>query len=451
VKQRIEGEPRVSNLKAGAVTICISVLLAIFASGCGNGGTPVAGNSVKAPQEKAATTDSTQPPSLKPATLRIYMHLTKDFFDTYIADPVKKKYPSLTLEYLNSLDKDNNLSQLIASNQTPDIIWNAYGVISQMKDLGLQYDLTPLIKKYNVDLSHIDTNLINSLKQYSDNGQELYGFPTARASKALMYNKDIFDKFGVPYPKDGIAWDDVAELAKKLTRTDGGIQYYGIGTSQLNLMGTELPLTYFNKEGKADFSSSVWKTYATMYKTIKTLDSTPRANSVNGFILDKDIAMVPSGTSSIFDKAAEVEGSLNWDLATFPVFKNAPTVGPGGLAHVYGIASTSKYKDEAFQVISYFISDEMQMVVSQEATFVPASNRPEILAQFASKQPIIQKRNVQALFKLQTSIDFIHPYKSIADKHIKAEFDSMKKGVDENTALRNAEEKTNKDIAALNQ
>jgi multiple sugar transport system substrate-binding protein len=266
-----------------------------------------------------------------------------------------------------------------------------------------------------------------------------------------MYNKDIFDKFGVPYPKDGIAWDDVAELAKKLTRSDGGIEYYGIGTSQLTLMATELPLPYFNKQNKLDLSSSVWKTYATMYKTIKTLDSTPKANSVTEFIQDKNIALVPSGTSAIFDAADEVENSLNWDLATFPVFKNAPTVGPGGLAHIFGITSTSKYKDEAFQVVSYFISDEIQTVISQDATFVPASNRPEILAQFAAKQPIIKKRNVQALFKLQTSLDYIHPYKSIADKNIKSEFDSMKKGVDENTALRNAEEKTNKDIAALNQ
>ena len=34
---------------------------------------------------------------------------------------------------------------------------------------------------------------------------------------AIYYNKDLFDKAGVPYPKDGWTWEDFQDTAVKLT------------------------------------------------------------------------------------------------------------------------------------------------------------------------------------------------------------------------------------------
>ncbi|NOU90117.1 extracellular solute-binding protein [Paenibacillus sp. LMG 31460] len=45
----------------------------------------------------------------------------------------------------------------------------------------------------------------------------------------LYYNKDIFDKFGISYPRNGMTWDEVYDLAKKLNRTEDGISYRGFG------------------------------------------------------------------------------------------------------------------------------------------------------------------------------------------------------------------------------
>ena len=37
----------------------------------------------------------------------------------------------------------------------------------------------------------------------------------------INYNRDLFDKAGVDYPKEGWTWDDFREVAKKLTVKDG--------------------------------------------------------------------------------------------------------------------------------------------------------------------------------------------------------------------------------------
>ena len=51
---------------------------------------------------------------------------------------------------------------------------------------------------------------------------KLYGLPSDFSTIALVYNKDMFDKYGVPYPDDTWDWDKFLWAAKKFTKdTDG--------------------------------------------------------------------------------------------------------------------------------------------------------------------------------------------------------------------------------------
>jgi ABC-type glycerol-3-phosphate transport system substrate-binding protein len=59
----------------------------------------------------------------------------------------------------------------------------------------LMTDITPLVKQTATDLNQVA----------SDDGW-LVGIPFTQQFSALYYNKDIFDKFGVSYPKDGMTW-----------------------------------------------------------------------------------------------------------------------------------------------------------------------------------------------------------------------------------------------------
>ena len=47
-------------------------------------------------------------------------------------------------------------------------------------------------------------------------GDTLYGIPCYTDSYAICYNKAVFDKYGVEYPKEGWNWNDYEALAEEL-------------------------------------------------------------------------------------------------------------------------------------------------------------------------------------------------------------------------------------------
>lgn len=61
------------------------------------------------------------------------------------------------------------------------------------------------------------------------------------------YNREIFDKFAISYPRDGITWEEMAALAQKVSRVDNGVQYYGYSTSVNHMVLTNqlsIPLCF---------------------------------------------------------------------------------------------------------------------------------------------------------------------------------------------------------------
>jgi ABC-type glycerol-3-phosphate transport system substrate-binding protein len=57
----------------------------------------------------------------------------------------------------------------------------------------------------------------------------VYGFPANVACDVLFFNKDIFDRMGIPYPNGPMTWEQFIPLAQKLTikDSDGRVEQYG--------------------------------------------------------------------------------------------------------------------------------------------------------------------------------------------------------------------------------
>ena len=54
-----------------------------------------------------------------------------------------------------------------------------------------------------------------------------YALPFRKDNNMIFYNKDLFDKAGVPYPEDGMTMAEYHELAAKLTSGTGNDKVYG--------------------------------------------------------------------------------------------------------------------------------------------------------------------------------------------------------------------------------
>lgn len=55
--------------------------------------------------------------------------------------PKKQRYPAI-------------LEEMIAAGETPDMVISDIGTAPGIADLGFNYDMTPLMKKYNITYTH---------------------------------------------------------------------------------------------------------------------------------------------------------------------------------------------------------------------------------------------------------------------------------------------------------
>lgn len=82
------------------------------------------------------------------------------------------------------------------------------------------------------------------------NGKQ-YAYPATTGTNILLYNKNVFDQFGVPYPKSGMTWEECFDLAARVTDThkDRGHVVYGLFNVNWSDFFTSMHGEYFSADG----------------------------------------------------------------------------------------------------------------------------------------------------------------------------------------------------------
>ncbi|MDB5085839.1 MAG: hypothetical protein JWN30_2725 [Bacilli bacterium] len=398
---------------------------------------------------KSSTVNQLNPTPDAPATLVVY-NISGDpeeVFNARWGDDLRKKFPNYTFQYMIGNSKDTQLPNLVANGSQIDIVLSSLGVIDGVFPLGIQYDLTDLAKKHGVDLSRIEPKTLDGIKQYGG----LYGLPINSGGLVVYYNKDIFDKFGVSYPKDGMTWDDMTNLAKKLTKVDQGIQYIGLGASYGHLSRmNQLSLPFVDKNtNKATINNDQWKQFL----------QTAVVNSIQGISDPSSLANLLSNPNDAFQKDRNIAmyimnyglqdnpafQNFNWDMVALPTFQANPGVGSQPYPLYALISSSSQNKDQAMEVLKFLTSDEEQMHLSKKG-IVPILNNDAVKNAFGQETPYKDKNIKNANF-----------YNHYAVPHSQTTFDGAVIGAigfkdlitgnaDINTVLRTAEDKANQAI-----
>lgn len=245
--------------------------------------------------------------------------------------------------------------------------------------------LEPLDDYVAADLTireRLDPDLLERVRAQG-NGR-LYALPFAKNVYALYYNKDIFDRFGVPYPTDGMTWDDVFALAREISDilphgekiligpdnrflNISEISAFGLADRHLafSQMGGRFPDP---ETGPPDFREPVWDRYAAFLEELSALRSPSLFNTYKSFGAG-NVAMVAGrlhGSQHYSGAGSEATDLLmapfaEWDMVSFPVFPDAPDTGPAPAYYYVGIPKNSLHKQEAFRLISHLLSDEVQL------------------------------------------------------------------------------------------
>ncbi len=131
------------------------------------------------------------------------------------------------------IDWDNYWTLLEAGasgGEMPDVFW----MHSNTAQMYMENDMLLKLNDYvdaddSIDMSKYYEG-VKDLYTRDDGG--IYALPKDHDTIALLYNKAIFDQYGVDYPTDDWSWDDVYEAAKKITEGSNGDVYgYAVNTS----------------------------------------------------------------------------------------------------------------------------------------------------------------------------------------------------------------------------
>lgn len=428
---------------------CITVLV-LSACGSEEGATP---NDVPAPSTTppAQSPPATQPPELTipevtkdPVELNFFYAADLVAFEKDYMEPLQKKYPNFKLNHVKLGPTD-----ALASNTHYDIIFNSITVVGQFLDAKLTTDMSDLVKKYNVDIDRFYPEQLDTMRLVA--GGDLIGFPQKGIHQVLFYNRDLFDKFGQDYPRDGMTWEETLGIARAMTREDGGVQYLGFGSSTAQYLGqNQYGLSMVDlSTNQVTFGNEKW---AKMIETIVPFYTmpgySPTRETVNGatklFRETQTLAMWLSDHTN----APKVEHGVNWDVVSAPDFADMRGAGPTSVFTYFLLSSNSKHPDEAFLAIDQLTSREIQIENARERLFVPTIRDQTAIDAFGQGSEQFAGVNMKAFFpdKFAEPIQFDTFY-TTARNHLNNNLLEVILGTkDLNTAIRDATEAANKAI-----
>lgn len=211
----------------------------------------------------------------------------------------------------------------------------------------------------------------------------LYGLPINAGCQILFYNKDMFDKYGIPYPDETWTFDTLVEVGAKFVEDrdgDGIIDQFGLicptvwGDQFVDLIMRGYGSTLWSEDRKscligtkAGLDAVQW--IADLSNKHHIMPTFAERTATNEQFEMGNLAMCFHHTysNSIFHKRA----SFNWSIAPVP---SGPVAKQGVpvWGHIVAINVSSKVKDAAWELLKYLASEDVQRKRYQELRTPPS-------------------------------------------------------------------------------
>lgn len=301
---------------------------------------------------------------------------SKDYIDYF-----QEANPNIKIDFMAITEGNyqEKLTTMVAAKTAPDVMlaWECFiGEYAKNKSI---IQLDDYIKKTNA--FKVD-DLVPAVTVLGQQTGGTFGLPWCMAAELAYYNKDMFDKAGVAYPKDDWTWKDFEDMAKKLTIVQDGktvqwgadaISFQGIWYSTIGATGENI----IDKDNKVVLGEGAKKALQWEYDLTNTLKVCPPpsasgTNAVDLFSAGK-AAMTRTGNWMIGTYMGIKD--FKWDIVPLPKDSRQYTTTHTGL---YCISADSKYKDAAWKFIEYSMGDKGQEEINKQSS--NASARKSITA-----------------------------------------------------------------------
>lgn len=298
-----------------------------------------------------------------------------------LKDEFEKQYPGAEVEFiLMGWDNYNEKTQTMLQSGAADV-YQVPG-IAAFAEQGLLEPLQPYIDKDSFDLGIYLNGQVEGWKAMGPNDQDLqvYGLPFIGDSRVIVYDRQLFDDWGVEYLSESPTIEEVLEKAAKMTGKNPktGEQNYGLtfkggdaADTVMNMnesLGGQWGTGFLWKDMKLEFDSETMIQATDMLKEALKYapEGTMAGQGAENFLTEKNnIAINLRQTPGFINSLANLGLEDRYQAAL--LFKN-PTTGMGGMfaGSPFSIGASSSNKDLAWEWLKFSGSEFFQQYMWDE-------------------------------------------------------------------------------------
>ncbi|MBP1990871.1 ABC transporter substrate-binding protein [Paenibacillus eucommiae] len=325
------------------------------------------------------------------AMIKVLCQDESEFYSQY-GSLFLAEYPNIEVQVISTAGNPSQDIDAIIEAEKPDVLILDTSQYEKYANGGYLYDLDAAIRQGQFDLAGILPAVTDSIKDMS--GGKLYGLAPRFSSQALYYNKDSFDRYSVPYPKDKMSWEEVLELAQRFPREDdAGERTYGFMFNRYDAnpynsaltIGFGKGLSYFDLDTmQMTIDTEEWKKVFQLAFDVIQSGAVYEPPEQNGFIpgmgQKEEMEQDPffGGKTAMMISANDFMAQLKraksylkdrmpeWDIVSVPVDQQNPDVGNVlWIRDIFTIHAQSANVEAAWAFVSYINSDTFARVTAK--------------------------------------------------------------------------------------
>jgi len=299
-------------------------------------------------------------------TLTLYHWMEKDraLWEAGIIKPFEEAHPGIHVVLQTSpygLYVSKSLTSIASGSRLADLMFAEDWFGQELIRTSYTRNLMPYVRR-DIHLEEFNGEVLTEWRGAGQKEDELYGFPACLGLTVLFYNKDLFDRGGIPYPDTTWTYDDLVRVGKQLTvEADGNPERWGL-SFDVHYTGLETVLYSFGgRTLSADARRAILNEPATLrglrfvqdifVKHKIASNTTSFVNPWESFVGGR-AAMILIGSLGSINLA---ESSMRWDMTY-------PPKGPEGIRRsrrfsmAFMIPRNSPHPDEAWALLRWILT-----------------------------------------------------------------------------------------------
>jgi multiple sugar transport system substrate-binding protein len=310
----------------------------------------------------------------------------------------EKAEPDIDVRLVEASDREDLIARLstsIAGGSPPDLFLMNYRFYGQFASRGVLEPLGPYVE--DSDEFELDDFYPQAVDAFRWEG-EVTCLPQNISSLVVYVNRDLFRKYGVVQPRDGMPWNEFVDKAQQLTRDAAGhpvrgadpdlppqpnaakAEIYGLGVEPSLIRIA--PFVWSNGGDIVDdgehptrvtFDSGEAKEVLTLFFALRGFHGVVPADAERE--AEDDESRFANGRMAMFLESRRAVPALreaakfDWDVVSLPVFDE-----PATILHsdAYCLTKDAKNKDAAWRFVEYALGPEGAPVIARTGRTVPS-------------------------------------------------------------------------------